>query len=84
MRYQNGFLISFPDDLLEKIKSRLKMFVIMSDVVIEDLTSNHLFQIGLIDEKQSDAYILNTNLSIEISDTLDKDSDQFWGYRRVE
>ena len=76
MRYQNGFLISVPIDLIEKIKSRLEMFVIMADVVIEDLT-NHLFQIGLIDEQQSDAYILNTNLSIEISDNLDKESDDF-------
>jgi len=76
MRYQDGFLMSFPIDLLEKIKSRLEIFVIMSDVVIEDL-SNHLFQIGLIDEQQSDAYILNTNLSIEISDKLDKESDDF-------
>ena len=76
MRYQNGFLISFPIDLLEKIKSRLEMFVIMSDVVIDDL-SNHLFQIGLINEKKSDVYILNNKLSIEISDTLDKDSDDF-------
>ena len=76
MRYQNGFLISFPIDLIEKIKSRLKMFIIMSEVVIEDL-SNHLFQIGLINEKKSDVYILNNKLSIEISDTLDKDSDDF-------
>jgi folate-binding Fe-S cluster repair protein YgfZ len=29
MRYQDGFLMSFPIDLLEKIKSRLEMFVIM-------------------------------------------------------
>jgi folate-binding protein YgfZ len=76
MRYQDGFLMSFPIDLLEKIKSRLEIFVIMSDVVIEDL-SNHLFQIGLINEKKSDVYILNNKLSIEISDTLDKDSDDF-------
>ena len=76
MRYQNGFLLSFPNELLEKIKSRLEMFVIMSAVVIEDL-SNHLFQIGLINEKKSDVYILNNKLSIEISDTLDKDSDDF-------
>ena len=76
MRYKNGFLLSFPNELLEKIKSRLEMFVIMSEVVIEDL-SNHLFQIGLINEKKSDVYILNNKLSIEISDTLDKDSDDF-------
>ena len=74
MRYQNGFLISFPNELLEKIKSRLEMFVIMADVVIEDLT-NQLFQLGIIDEQKSDAYILNTNLSIEISDNLDKVSE---------
>jgi folate-binding protein YgfZ len=76
MRYQDGFLMSFPIDLLEKIKSRLEIFVIMSDVVIDDL-SNHLFQIGMINEKKSDVYILNTNLSIEISDILDKDPDDF-------
>ena len=76
MRYQDGFLMSFPIDLLEKIKSRLEIFVIMSDVVIDDL-SNHLFQIGMINEKKSDVYILNTNLSIEISDTLDTDPDDF-------
>jgi tRNA-modifying protein YgfZ len=76
MRYQNGFLISFPSDLIEKIKSRLEMFVIMSDVVIEDM-SDELSQIGLIDEKKSDAYVLNTTLSIEISDTFDTDLDDF-------
>ena len=76
MRYQDGFLMSFPIDLLEKIKSRIEIFVIMSDVVINDL-SNNLFQIGMINEKKSDVYILNTNLSIEISDTLDKDTDDF-------
>ena len=76
MRYQNGFLLSFPNELLEKIKSRLEMFVIMSAVIIEDL-SNHLFQIGLINEKKSDVYILNNKLSIEISDTLDKDPHDF-------
>ena len=76
MRYQNGFLLSFPNELLEKIKSRLKMFVIMSDVVIEDL-SNDLFQIGLIEEQKSDAYILNPSLSIQITKTLDKNTDNF-------
>ena len=76
MRYQSGFLISFPNELLDKIKSRLKMFVIMADVVIKDM-SDDLFQIGLIDNKKSNAYVVNTNLSIEISDTLDKDLDDF-------
>ena len=76
MRYMNGFLISFPNDLLEKIQSRLKMFVIMSDVVIEDL-SNDLFQIGLIGEQKSDAYALNDSLSMLVTDSLDQSRDDF-------
>jgi len=31
MRYEGDFLLSFPLDLLEKIQSRLKMFIIISD-----------------------------------------------------
>jgi len=76
MRYMKGFLISFPNDLLEKIQSRLKMFVIMSDVVIEDL-SNDLFQIGLIGEQKSDAYTLNDSLSMLVTDLLDQSRDDF-------
>ena len=76
VRYKDGFLISFPNDLLEKIQSRLKMFVIMSDVVIEDL-SNDLFQIGLIGEQKSDAYALNDSLSMLVTDSLDQSRDDF-------
>ena len=46
MRMDEDFLLSFPDDLLEKIKSRLQMFVIMSDVIIEDVSKFN--QIGLL------------------------------------
>ena len=45
MRSNENFLISFPIDLLDKVVSRLKMFIIMSDVVIEDVTTNFL-QVG--------------------------------------
>ena len=76
MRYQNGFLISFPIDLIEKIKSRLKMFIIMSDVVIEDF-SNELSQIGLIEEQNLDAYILNDSLSVLITENLNNTSEYF-------
>ena len=34
IRMDESFLLSFTIDLLERIESRLKMFVIMSDVVI--------------------------------------------------
>ena len=65
MRYEDYFLISFPKDLLEKIKSRLQMFVIMSDVVIDDVSESYN-QIGLIDENQSNAFGINDKLSILI------------------
>ena len=52
--YENSFVISFPKDILEKVKSRLKMFIIMSDVIIEDITESYS-QVGLINENQSNA-----------------------------
>jgi tRNA-modifying protein YgfZ len=65
MRYEDYFFISFSKDLLEKIKSRLQMFVIMSDVIIDDVSENYN-QIGLIDENQSNAFKINDKLSILI------------------
>ena len=49
MRSENGFLLSFPIDLLDTVTSRLQMFVIMSDVIIEDVT-NDFIQVGLIND----------------------------------
>ena len=63
--YENSFMISFPKDILEKVESRLKMFVIMSDVIIEDISESYS-QIGLIDENQSNALRINDKLSILI------------------
>ena len=37
MRTNDGFLLSFPADLAEKVMARLQMFIIMSDVVIENI-----------------------------------------------
>ena len=59
MRLGNEFLLSFPYDLLEKIITRLKMFVIMSDVVIEDVTAIYT-QIGLINEANVPEYRINS------------------------
>jgi tRNA-modifying protein YgfZ len=73
MRHHESFLISLPQDLLNKIKSRLQMFVIMSDVVIEDVSSSYN-QIGLIDEKQSNVYSINDRLSLLINKVTDKDN----------
>ncbi len=65
MRFNDSFLLSFPADLTEKIKSRLQMFILMSDVKIEDISKQY-FQIGLINEKHSNAYSINENLSLLI------------------
>jgi folate-binding protein YgfZ len=65
MRSGEDFLLSFPEDLNEKVISRLKMFVIMSDVKIEDISSQYN-QIGLINESNSNAYSINENLSLLI------------------
>ena len=66
MRSDDSFLLSFPLDLLEIIKSRLQMFVIMSDVTIDDVTNDSL-QIGVIDENQKNAFIINDKLSLIIT-----------------
>ena len=63
MRYEDSLLLSFPIDLLEKIQSRLQMFVIMSDVVIQNV-SDDFCQIGLINETQENAFIINDQLSV--------------------
>ena len=65
MRSNDDFLLSFPLDLLEIIKSRLQMFVIMSDVTIDDVTDEYL-QIGVIDENQNNAFTINDTLSLII------------------
>tara|TARA_B110000003_G_scaffold90970_1_gene93136 strand:- start:1 stop:828 length:828 start_codon:yes stop_codon:yes gene_type:complete len=71
MRYEDNFLLSFPLDLADVIKSRLQIFIIMSDVIIEDISASYS-QIGLIDEKHSNAYSINDSLSLIIDNTIDK------------
>ena len=71
---EDSFLLSFPSDLLEAIKPRLQMFVIMSDVIIEDVTKEHI-QIGSIDESNQEALVINDKLSLIITDK--KDINQF-------
>jgi len=66
MRSNDDFLLSFPLDLLEIIRSRLQMFVIMSDVTIDDVTNDYL-QIGVIDENQNKAFTINDKLSLIIT-----------------
>ena len=66
MRSKEYFLISLPSDLLEKVIAKLQMFVIMSDVKIENMSEKYR-QIGLINESHSNSYSINQNLSILIT-----------------
>jgi len=70
MRSEDSFLMSFPLELLEIIKPRLQMFVIMSDVVIEDITKEYI-QVGSIDETYQQALAINEKLSLIIADKKD-------------
>ena len=65
MRSNGCFLLSCPEDLAEKVMTRLQMFIIMSDVVIEDVSEQYI-QIGLINESHSNAYSINKILSLLI------------------
>ena len=67
---EDSFFLSFPSDLLEVIKPRLQMFIIMSDVVIEDIT-NEYTQVGSIDETYPKALVINDKLSLIIADKDD-------------
>ena len=73
-KYGDSFFLSFPSDLLEVIKPRLQMFVIMSDVSIED-TTNEYIQVGSIGENHQKALVINDKLSLIITDK--KDIDKF-------
>jgi len=70
MRRENSFFLSFSLDLLEAIKPRLQMFVIMSDVAIEDITNEYI-QVGSIGEAHQKALVINDKLSLIIADKQD-------------
>jgi len=70
MRFEDSFLLSFPSDLLEVIKPRLQMFIIMSDVSIEDATKDYI-QVGSIGETHQKALFINDKLSLIITNKKD-------------
>ena len=67
MRAGDDFLLSFPIDLLDSIKARLQMYVLMADVKITDVTEQYL-QIGLIGKSQKDSFTINEQLSLILAD----------------
>ena len=74
MRSEENFLLSFPLDLAEKVISRLRMFIVISDVLIEDI-SEYYVQIGLINEFNSSAFIINESLSLLIENSRNTDKE---------
>ena len=70
LKYEESFFLSFPLDLLEAIKPRLQMFIIMSDVAIEDITKEFI-QVGSIGETHQKALAINGKLSLIITDKKD-------------
>ena len=65
MRSENGFLLSFPIDLKDKVIARLHMFVIMSDVIIEDVTKSFV-QVGSINKIDYKGYLINEKMSLSV------------------
>ena len=76
MRYEDFFFLSCPCELVEDINIRLQMFVIMSDVKIENYTSK-FSQIGLINETISNSFFINEKLSVLVTESYDLDSFKF-------
>jgi len=70
IKNEDSFFLSFPSDLLEAIKPRLQMFVIMADVIIEDITKEYI-QVGSIGETHQKALAINDKLSLIIADKQD-------------
>ena len=82
IRAGNDFFLSFPIDLLDSIKARLQMYVLMTDVKITDVTGQYL-QIGLIGKSQKDSFAINEQLSLILADPkslskFDLTSKNYW------
>ena len=74
MRHRGNYLLSLPEDLADKVIARLRVFVIMSDVVIEDVSEQY-HQIGLINEQHPSAYSFNNDLSLSLLESCDANED---------
>jgi len=82
IRVGDDFMLSFPLDLLDSIKARLQMFVLMADVKITDETAQYL-QIGVIGKSQIDSLTINEQLSLKLADPknlskFDFSSQDYW------
>jgi len=88
IRAGDDFLLSFPLDLLDSIKARLQMFVLMADVIITDVTEQYL-QMGLIGKSQKDSFTINEQLSLILTNPknlskFDLTSQEHWDKACIE
>ena len=82
IRAGDDFLLSLPLDLLDSIKARLQMFVLMADVIITDVTEQYL-QIGVIGKSQKKSLAINEQLSLVLANPknfskFDLTSQEYW------
>ena len=82
VRSNDHFFLSFPIGLLDVLKVRLQMFVIMSDVVIEDITEVY-YQIGIINKTEPGAYKINDSQWLVLSESISEfdqkiEPNDFW------
>ena len=70
LKKNTDFYLSLPNDLGDIVTKRLTIFKMMSEVTIEDV-SDHIMQLGVIDEKLDNAFKLNDQQSLVLVETLD-------------
>ena len=60
------YYLSIPSSLKDIVQKRLQMFVMMSDVVVRDVSGDYL-QFGVIDERIDGSYTINERQSLVIN-----------------
>ena len=76
LRYEDYFFLSFPKELSDSIEERLQMFVIISDVKIDNVTSEYT-QIGCDNVTSPNSYRMNDQLSLIIKNSKDCENVEF-------
>ncbi len=74
MKKEADFYLSLPKDLADVVRQRLQMFVMMSEVSLQDVSAE-VIQLGVIDENIHSAFTLNTRQSVVLhsaNETLPK------------
>ena len=75
LKNSDGYLLSLPLELLGIVKARLEMFVMMSDVLISDVT-DEISQFGVIGEVLSGSHRVNDEQSIFIGELAESEVEQ--------